>query len=46
MARSIAENNSRNLCSECRTIRHIISNSPKCMDTMVGDKNITELFGV
>ena len=45
MARSIAENNSGNLWSECIKIRPKISNSPICMDTMVGDKNITELFG-
>ena len=45
MASSIAENTSRNLWSECRKIRQKISNSPICMDTMVGDKNITELFG-
>ena len=47
MARSNAENNSRNLRSQCRKIRQKISNSPICMDTkcIVGDKNITELFG-
>ena len=31
MTRSIAENNSRNLWSECRKIRQKISNSPICM---------------
>ena len=45
MARSIAENNSRNLWTECRKIRQKLANSPNCMDTVVGDKNITELFG-
>ena len=45
MARSIAENNSRNLWTECRKISQKIANSPNCMDTFVGDKNITELFG-
>ena len=45
MARSMVKNNSRNLWSECRKIRQKISNSPICMDTMVGDKNVTELFG-
>ena len=44
MARSIADNNSRNLWSEYRKIRKKISNSPNCMDTIhvVSDKNITE----
>ena len=30
---------------ECRKIRQKIANSPNYMDTVVGDKNITELFG-
>ena len=45
MARSIAENNSSNLWTECRKIRQKIANSSNCMDTFVGDKNIAELFG-
>ena len=45
MARSITGNNSRNLLTECRKIRQKIANSPNGMDTVVGDKNITELFG-
>ena len=45
MARSIAGNISRNLWTECRKGRQIIANSPNCIDTIVGYKNITELFG-
>ena len=44
-AGSVAENNSRNLWTECRKIRQKIANSTNCMDTVVGYKNITELFG-
>ena len=45
MARSIAENNSRNLWTEFGKVRQKLANSPNCMDAVVGDKNITELFG-
>ena len=45
MARSIAEDNSRNLWTECKEISQILANFPNCMDTVVGDKNIFELFG-
>ena len=44
MARSIAKNNSKNLWTKCRKNRQKKTTSPNCMDTVVGDKNITKLF--
>ena len=46
MARSFAENNTRNLLTECRKVIQKVANSPNYKDTFVGDKNITELFGL
>ena len=45
MARSFAENNTRNLWIECRKVIQKVANSPNYIDTFVGDKNITELYG-